>query len=232
MILNEISALEPQKQVAKIFKQYFGEKLPVAKMTPWQARHMLSRVRRTIGEHRATPAAHGSQNNPAYLKLIMIEQALESHLKSARQALRQIVEDSDVQQAQVVLAAQDMVDKVQKMIEEISEMQYKELPALVDSIRNQIGTAEADAFNQSATAALQCLVQNLQGSKTQLEQSQQTLTGQAPVGGAAPGGLPPEAGAGGAPPAPGEEEVDLSLDANLPGEEEEEPAADLGRERR
>jgi len=33
-------------------------------------------------------------------------------------------EASEVQQAQVVLAAQDMVDKMQKMLEEITAMQF------------------------------------------------------------------------------------------------------------
>ena len=232
MILNEISTLDPRQQVAKIFEQYFGQRFSVDTMTPHQARHMLRRVRSALAEHRNTTNVWQSENNSSYLKLVMMEQALERHVNAFPEATRAIMEESDVQQAQVVLAAQDMVDKVQKMIEDISEMQYKELPALVDSIRNQIGTAEADSFNQSATAALQGLVQNLQGSKTQLEQSQATLTGQAAAEPAAMAGV--ETGDMAAAPAPGEAEVDLSLDANLPAEEEpeQEPAADLGRERR
>jgi hypothetical protein len=45
---------------------------------------------------------------------------------------RRLREASEVQQAQVVLASQDMVDQVQKMSEQISAMQFKDLPALVD----------------------------------------------------------------------------------------------------
>lgn len=231
MILNEISNLDTRQQVSRIFEQYFGQRFDVDGITPHQARHMLRRVRAALAEHRGTSAVWQSENNGSYLRMVMMEQALDQHIKSFAAATRAIMEESDVQQAQVLLAAQDMVDKVQKMIEDISEMQYKELPALVDSIRNQVGTAEADTFNQSATAALQGLVQNLQGSKTQLEQSQATLTGEAMAQPAAldgtemPGEMPAEPAAG------GEEEVDLSLDANLE-EPEPEPAADLGRERR
>jgi hypothetical protein len=86
-------------------------------------------------------------------------------LRNAYRVLR----ESEVQQAQVVLAAQDMVDKMQSMLEDTTEMQFKELPALVDSIRNQIGMEQATQFNTDVTGALQGLVQNLQGAKQQLE---------------------------------------------------------------
>jgi hypothetical protein len=134
--------------------------------------------------------------------------------------------EAELQQAQVVLAAQDMIDRVQKMVEEISDMQFKDLAALVDSIRNEVGMDQATQFNGAATAALQGLVQNLQGSKQQLESAQGILTGQAPQ-------VPGEA--------PVDPNADLGLDANLPAdadaelpaeEPEELPTKALGRERR
>jgi hypothetical protein len=136
--------------------------------------------------------------------------------------------ESEVQQAQVVLAAQDMVDKMQGMIEDTTEMQFKELPALVDSIKNQIGADQAAQFNNDAQAALTGLVQNLQGSKQQLEQALGVVTGQGPVE------MP---GAEMAPPPPaGEEQIDVSMTAPSPEEQLDAaavgPAASLGRERR
>jgi hypothetical protein len=136
--------------------------------------------------------------------------------------------ESEVQQAQVVLAAQDMVDKMQGMIEDTTEMQFKELPALVDSIKNQIGADQAAQFNNDAQAALTGLVQNLQGSKQQLEQALGVVTGQGPVE------MP---GAEMAPPPPaGEEQIDPSMTAPSPEEQLDAaavgPAASLGRERR
>lgn len=137
--------------------------------------------------------------------------------------------EGEVQQAQVVLAAQDMVDKMQSMIEDSTEMQFKELPALVDSIKNQIGQEQAAQFNNDAQAALSGLVQNLQASKQQLEQALGVVTGQGPV--AMPGaeaGMPPGGDMGLAGPPPGEEEIEVA--AIEPGAAA--PAAALGRERR
>jgi hypothetical protein len=107
-------------------------------------------------------------------------------------------------------------------------MQFKDLPALVDNIKNEVGVDQAMQFNTDATAALAGLLQNLQGSKTQLEQALGVVTGQAPqVPGAdmtagIAGEIPAEL------PAPDGEEVDLDIDVDA----EEPVATGLGRERR
>jgi hypothetical protein len=144
---------------------------------------------------------------------------------------KRMVRESEINTAQVVLAAQDMVDQVQKMLEQISAMQFKDLPALTDSIKNDMGVEQATQFQADATAALTQLLTSLQTGKTQLEAAQGVLTGQAPT---VPG-AEPAADLGAIPPAgeEGDVDADLSLDANLPGDEEEElGGAALGRERR
>jgi len=318
-----------------VLESYFGQQLDVGAVSVKTAKEMLKKIRGLIREHRGTPQFHRSEKNPAYLKMVVMEQALESRIRESqpgaapgmamaqqdpRQAAaaaqadaksmsggirkaaaatgtqanplaravsqaalgktldqtqkkamagfaagigaamkdpqqatrlqqmlktatasamegkraRRLKEASEIQQAQVVLAAQDMVDQVQKMIEQVSAMQFKDLPALVDSIRNDLGMDQAQQFNNDCTAALQGLIQGLQGSKTQLETAQGVLTGQAPV---VPG---QDAGAAGAATLPtGDvsgadtgETPDLSLDANLDVDAEELPARALGRERR
>jgi len=137
---------------------------------------------------------------------------------------RRLREASEVQQAQVVLASQDMVDQVQKMSEQISAMQFKDLPALVDQIKNEVGVQQSTQFNTDATAALTGLLQNLQGAKQQLETALGVVTGEAPamqIPGTEPGL---------------EEPAMPELPAELPApdedEEEVEIGAELGRERR
>lgn len=89
--------------------------------------------------------------------------------------------ESEVQQAQVVLAAQDMVDRMQKMLEDVTSMQFKDLPALSSSIQTTIGTSEAQAFNDAAGQSLAVLVDSIQAAKVEMETAQGTLTGVAPV---------------------------------------------------
>ena len=304
MKLQELAVANPTKQAARVFESYFGKTLSFDSVSAQQARGMLRRVRDTIAEHRRTPEFHRSEQNPAYLKLVVMEQALAARVQEqavgmstastaagtgayvnnmpdaqastgdmqkqqAAMALQRqqkqrelddaikakqkelsdlnkqksmletrgslkhrLQEASEVQQAQVVLASQDMVDQVQGMSEDISAMQFKDLPALVDQIKNEVGVDQAAQFNTDATAALSGLLQNLQAAKQQLETALGVVTGQAPV---VPGAdVTADAGLGGEMPAelpaPGEEEIDVT-DVDIE-EPEQEPVAGLGRQRR
>jgi primosomal protein N' len=294
MKLNELAVTRPTQQIAKVFESHFDQQVQFDSMNRDQLHNMYRKVRGVLSEHRSGPARHSSERDPAYLKLMMMEQALAEQIyedemaaantaapapgvnpqQAAAMAAKQKMDqktqiqkeledlkkqvtdkqneltnlssttsvqehrrraqtygyylsESEVQQAQVVLAAQDMVDKMQGMIEDTTEMQFKELPALVDSIKNQIGADQAAQFNNDAQAALTGLVQNLQGSKQQLEQALGVVTGQGPVE------MP---GAEMAPPPAGVAQIDVSMTEPSPEEELDAaavgPAASLGRERR
>lgn len=159
-------------------------------------------------------------------------QALQKQLTMPMAEARNLREASEIQQAQVVLAAQDMVDQVQKMSEQVSAMQFKDLPALVDQIKNEVGVDQATQFNGDASAALSALLQNLQGSRAQLEQALGVITGQAQPMELPADGAPPEGdtGLGAELPPAGEEELDVDVDADI--EEPEGSVNDLGRKKR
>jgi len=290
MKLQELAAPSPTKQIAKVFESYFGSNIEFDRLTQRQTQHLLQRVQGLLREHRSGSARYQSQQNPGYLKLVMMEQALTTRMAEeaipvapvapgakpaqpstvqvkdpklaaalkkstagqqlnpeeqklvagaammqAESRLRRVMtrlNESEVQQAQVVLAAQDMVDKMQGMLEDVTELQFKELPALVDSIKNQVGIDQATQFNTDATTALAGLVQNLQGTKAALDQALGVVTGQAPAPDAgmasAPGAVDPQAGM--APPAP---EMGGKMPPEVPAEPEAAAGgAGLGRARR
>jgi len=133
-----------------------------------------------------------------------IVNAVATLKKEEKKKKKNPVYESEVQQAQVVLAAQDLVDSVQDMIEDVTEMQYKTVPALVDQIRNQVGGDQATQFSSDATDAMAGLVDNLQTTKQQLEAALGVVTGQEV-------------------PVPGEEAADLAVG----GDELPEPADDV-----
>jgi hypothetical protein len=260
---------------------------------------MLGKVRGILGEHRKTAQRHNSEQDPRYLQLVMMEQALSSRLQEnvippapgtppapaagaapkdpklaaalkksaggqtlnpeeqklvASAAMMQAesrfrrmarrLNESEIQQAQVVLAAQDMVDKMQSMLEDVSELQFKELPALVDSIKNQVGIDQAAQFNADATAALTGLLQNIQGAKQQLDAALNVVTGAAPAGAAAAGAMGADIAAGAGDMAAAgadmaaagdmgaEMGADAELDAAAAEAGAEPPAAALGRAKR
>lgn len=178
-----------------------------------------------------TKASKGQNLTPDEQKIVAGAALMKTESRS--QAYRRALQESEVQQAQVVLAAQDIVDNIQGILEDVTEMQYKELPALVDGIRNQVGIEQANQFNTDATTALTALVQNLQTSKQQLESALGVVTGQAqptPALDAAMGAEMPDMSG----PMGSEPEADLEVDADIEVEPEE-PAGGrsaLGRSRR
>jgi len=306
MKLQELSAPTPSKQIAKVFESYFGNRISFDQLTHGQTRVMLGKVRGILGEHRKTSARHSSEQDPRYLQLVMMEQALSSRLKEniippapgtapaapgtapaptagaapkdpklaaalkksaggqslnpeeqklvaaaammqAESRLRRVMKrlnESEIQQAQVVLAAQDMVDKMQSMLEDVSELQFKELPALVDSIKNQVGIDQAAQFNADSTAALTGLLQNIQGAKQQLDAALNVVTGAAPAGAAAAGAMGADIAAGAGDMAAAgadmaaagdmgaEMGADAELDAAAADAGAEPPVAALGRAKR
>jgi hypothetical protein len=174
----------------------------------------------------------GQTLNPEEQKLVGAI-ATASMQKESQQARRRLRE-SEIQQAQVVLAAQDMVDQIQKMLEQISAMQFKDLPALTDSIKNDMGVDQATAYQSATAAALTQLLASVQQGKTALEGAQGTLTGTAPV---VPG-AEPAADMGADLNAEPDMDAELDVDAEvIPPTDEEEPTPlgapeALGRERR
>jgi hypothetical protein len=185
-----------------------------------------------------TKASQGQALNIQDQQLVA-QAAMQTESRQMRNTLYRILRESDVQQAQVVLAAQDMVDQIQKMSEQVSSMQFKDLPALCDQIKNQVGVDQAMQFNTDATAALAGLLQNLQGSKQQMDAALATVTGQAAP--AVPGmddgmggEMPPEGDLGAEPDLGGLDDVeaDVNIDAEIEEPEAPTGGAGLGRAKR
>ena len=121
------------------------------------------------------------------------------------------------------------------MIEDVSEVQYKDLPALVDQARTDLGTSEADALQKNIGPALDGLLQSMQDAKEQMNSGLSALTGEEilSVPGEDDDELEPELDTA-------DDDLDLDLDsgddadADLELDDLDEPDLDtnLGRERR
>jgi hypothetical protein len=150
------------------------------RMTVTETKSMLSKVRGLINETKSSAEFYQSQTSSSYMKLVFMEQALADHF-SYLQSLpktRIVVENEEVEKSQVVLAAQDMVDQIQKMVEEVSDMLVKELPALTSGVQSEIGVNESESFNQQVTEALTSVQAALTQSKGTMQSALNGITGQ------------------------------------------------------
>lgn len=173
MNLND---LDKRNVAVKALKSNFDFNFDPSKLSRGQTKTMLTKVSTLVKEARLSPDFHKNQNNPNYLKLVFMVQALTEHYNNTV-AANIIVENEEVEKSQVILAAQDMINSVQKMIEEVNDMLVKELPALTDSIQSEIGVNESATFNQAASEALTTLNQTLSQSKQTLQNALNQMTG-------------------------------------------------------
>lgn len=110
-----------------------------------------------------------------------IIRAIEKDKKKKKVSESRLMED-ELSQAQSILAAKDMVDSLQDMIQEVSKMLNEQLPPLADSIRASIGSAEADSFKNAAAQVLQGLLTQVQSDRETMDQAVRSLSGEpAPV---------------------------------------------------
>ncbi len=211
--------LEPQTGAMKITAD--GETIGTANNPQAAAQFKMAVDKGDIdlGEETAKPKK--KRNAGKLLAKLRSDENMTLRTKSGR-----YLTEDEVQQAQVVLAAQDMVDRIQDMLEDVTAMQFKDLPALSASISSTVGTNESQAFNNAASAALAALVDAVQAAKVGMETAQGTLTGQEPV---VPGAEEVAA------PVDPNAEVDIDADIEVPDVDidvEEPEANSLGRARR
>lgn len=248
MKLTEFN-MKPTLMAKQALKEQFNQNFNIDNLGPFETKKMLNKVRGLISETKTKQSGVGTESNSAYLKLIFMEQALTHHygeLKSMPMYNQRIVvENEEVEKSQVVLAAQEMVDAMQKMVENVSDMLVKELPAVVDGVNSEFGTSEGEQFSSQVSEALTALQQSLTQAKTGIQGALGTITGQgggfeAGAGGEMGGEMPAmgdEMGGemGDEMPAIGDEmggEMSDEMGAELPEEPEEEPTGPVGRAKR
>lgn len=83
-------------------------------------------------------------SNKDFQKLLLVKEGLE----------HKIEESADLDTAEVLLAAKQMADDLQKMAENLASMQVEDLMSITNAMKEEVGTAEAEAFSQAAEAAI------------------------------------------------------------------------------
>lgn len=144
----------------------------------------------------------------------------ENNMRFTQFNAKKKIYESAMADAEVVLAAKDIADRFQDMVESLGKMVNEELPALTETIRDTMGAEQAEAFNSSAAQTINSALENIRSSKESLDSAARTLAGEEqpveePI--ASDGGLGE----------PGSEELD-QIPASASGEEEE----PLGRGKR
>lgn len=193
MNLKDISPRATAKKMNRIMESRFGFAIDYSTLTLSKAHNLSTRLSENISRIRKSYGVHTAEQNPKYMELLMVREALGKWIAEHRQ-----LNEGEMGKSEAILAAKDMVDSIQDMLEKVSKMQVEQMPALIDTIRDQIGNEQADQFKNSVGQLLSGMVDQLTQAREQADGAARGLAGEGPAGMAMPGGA-----AGGMGAAPG-----------------------------
>jgi hypothetical protein len=233
MRLSEMRTEVTPQKINKIVESRFGFQIDYDNLTYAKAERLAKALGENIQSIKKSFGAHTAEKNSKYMELMLVKEGLDRWMTS-----EQGLFESELGKSEAVLAAKDIVDSVQDMLEKISKIQNEQVPALIDTIRDQIGSEQAEAFKTAISPVLADLYQGLSTARESSDTAVRVLSGeQAPATdmnmggddfGSELGSAPAGDELGAAPESDLDSDTDGfdATDAAVGGEEE------LGRERR
>lgn len=201
MNLKDISPRATAEKMNRIMETRFGFAIDYNNISMNKAIALNRKLTENINRIRKSYGVHTAEKNPKYMELLMVREALGKWISEHQ------LNEGKMGESEAILAAKDMVDSIQDMLEKVSKMQVEQMPALIDTIREQIGNEQADSFKNTVGQLLTSMVDQLTQAREQADGAARSLAGEGPMtaGMAMPGAAPAAPAAPGAAPAvPGE----------------------------
>lgn len=98
--------------------------------------------------------------------------------KAIKDKKKKPVKEGAEDQAEIVMAAKDMVDRVTNWMEDTAEMQTESMLELADAIRDEMGADQSAQFTDSVKPALEALYGSMEQAREALSAGVGLLTGE------------------------------------------------------
>ena len=159
----------------------FGEKINLEKFTLEQLQDARNKMRTRIASTEANENFNET-NSADYTKnklfLDVLNAAIEEREDVAVTDDKQQVKEGAEENAALVMAARDMVDRVTGWMEDTAEMQTESMLELGDKIRDEMGSEQSEAFIGAVKPALESLFATLETTRDSLTGGVAVLTGE------------------------------------------------------
>ena len=190
MYLNDLnSAKHNVEKLNRVLSQTFNHEVDLSEMSTDSLNRMLSTTEAKMMAIKENDFKYWE--NAQYNKLGLIQHQLKTYLneiapvrsdgKTMKAKTESVVMEDELEQAEVMLAAQELVDELQGMVEDIAEMQVQKLMPIVDAMKEQVGFEQAEAYNNAVDAALGGLLEQSKSAKDAVENATLAARGEAPA---------------------------------------------------
>jgi hypothetical protein len=178
----KLDHLSPQNAELKTLQKTFGTALTIDHLNLQETRNALSQVAPLLEKVRGSQKLHESHSNPTYMRAVILEQALLKHYAELKKKQAELRESQEFGIAQVVLAITAIERQIRKISETVSSITIKDVPAIVDSVRTQMGAKTASALSSKMNEILSGLGESLTTTRSSVQEvadqiSENTFTG-------------------------------------------------------
>jgi hypothetical protein len=173
MRLTEMRTEVTPQKINKVMESRFGFSIDYDNLTYAKAQRLSQALGESMSQLKKSYGVHTAEKNSKYVELMLVKEGLDKWMSS-----EQGLFESEMGRSEAVLAARDIVDSIQDMVEKISKVQNEQVPALIDTIRDQIGAEQADAFKNSVTPVLAELWQSLSTARESSDTAVRALAGE------------------------------------------------------
>lgn len=190
MYLNDLNSSQHNvNKLNKILSQTFNHEVDLSEMSTNSLNRMLTTTNAKMMAIKESDLKYWE--NPQYNKLGLIAHQIKEYLSEIaptrtdgkKMKTENTVMEADLDQAEVLLAAQELVDQMQGMVEDVAEMQVQKLMPIVDAMKEQVGFEVAEAYNTAADAALSQLLDAMKTAKGAVENATLAARGEPVPGG-------------------------------------------------
>jgi hypothetical protein len=184
MNIREFTKPVTAKKLNESLASRFGARIDVEKFTTEQLQDVRNKIRTRLSQMQTsesfnTTTTEDYQKNKLFLDVLNAAIGeRDSVAEAIDEAIRQVNEGEE-DKAELVMAAKDMVDRVTGWMEDTAEMQTESMLELADAIRDELGSAQAEAFTSSVKPALEALYSAMEATRVTLIQGVGLLTGEA-----------------------------------------------------
>ena len=189
MYLNDLNSTQHSvSKLNKILADTFNHEVDLSSMNYESLNRMLSSTNAKIQAIKESDLTYWE--NAQYNKLGLIQHQIKTYITELAPARadgkrmktkESTIMEADLDQAEVLLAAQELVDEMQGMVEDVAEMQVQKLMPIVDAMKQQVGFEVAEAYNNAADGALGALLDQMKQAKEALENATLTARGEQPA---------------------------------------------------
>lgn len=181
MKLNDLEVTRPQKsKQARTFLES-QHHVKMDKVSHKKAHDLLARVHQLKEEQFYTSS--NFHLDPNYTKLAMLEQLLKEASENNLDDIdtSSMGGEDNLEQAQLVLAVQDLIEDIMGMAEDLASMQVQKLMPLVAKMKNAFGMEQAQAFENAANQALSSALDTIKSTNDEMTNAVAVLQGKAPA---------------------------------------------------